>query len=229
VLALVTAAIWSDTFREALARPRQSVPWAVAGLGVVFASAVAMAAMQPETRPQGELPFPADSLRTELRAPEVKLTNHRGQPVDLSELRGKVVVVTAVYASCGFTCPTILQQAKASLEELTPEERADVVVLGISLDAAHDSPEVLARLAEGQQLTGDGWHLLTGEPAVVEQTLLDLGFSWTKDPETGRIDHANLFMVVDRDGRIAYRLGLGERQQRWLVSALKTLLLETAS
>ncbi len=40
------------------------------------------------------------------------------------------------------------------------------------------------------------------------------------------IDHANLFLLVDRAGRIAYRLTLGERQQRWLTSALEFLLRE---
>ena len=34
-----------------------------------------------------------------------------------------------------------------------------------------------------------------------------------RDPETGVINHANLFLLIDRDGRLAYRLGLGERQQ----------------
>ena len=45
-----------------------------------------------------------------------------------------------------------------------------------------------------------------------------------RDPETGVIDHANLFLLIDREGRLAYRLGLGERQQRWLTSALRVLL-----
>ena len=50
-----------------------------------------------------------------------------------------------------------------------------------------------------------------------------------RDPDSGVISHANLFLLIDRDGRLAYRLGLGERQQRWLVSALRVLLGEQAA
>jgi hypothetical protein len=34
------------------------------------------------------------------------------------------------------------------------------------------------------------------------------------------IDHANLFILVDREDRIVYRFTLDERQQSWLGSAL---------
>jgi len=40
------------------------------------------------------------------------------------------------------------------------------------------------------------------------------------------IDHANLFLLLDRNGKVAYRLGLGDRQERWLASALRILLQE---
>ncbi|MNC96767.1 hypothetical protein D3C83_142260 [compost metagenome] len=60
----------------------------------------------------------------------------------------------------------------------------------------------------------------------MESTLDALGVARTRDPETGVIDHANLFVLVDRDGRVAYRFTLGERQERWLVQALRLLLAE---
>ena len=74
------------------------------------------------------------------------------------------------------------------------------------------------------------YHLVPGEPADVERLLDRMQIARARDPETGVISHANLFLLVDRNGRIAYRFGLGERQQRWLTSALKILLHEeTAS
>ena len=45
---------------------------------------------------------------------------------------------------------------------------------------------------------------------------------------TRMIDHANLFLLLDREGRIAYRLSLGDQQERWLVTALQVLLRERA-
>jgi len=49
-----------------------------------------------------------------------------------------------------------------------------------------------------------------------------------RDPKTGVIDHSNLFILVDRQGRVSYRLTLGSRQQQWLISALQVLLAEPA-
>ena len=65
-----------------------------------------------------------------------------------------------------------------------------------------------------------------GPSAPLERLLDRVQIARERDPETGVISHANLFLLIDRDGRIAYRFGLGERQQRWLTSALRILLRE---
>jgi protein SCO1 len=54
-----------------------------------------------------------------------------------------------------------------------------------------------------------------------------MGIERVRNAETGLIDHANLFLVIDRQGRVAYRFTLGDRQEQWLVSALRLLLAET--
>jgi protein SCO1/2 len=152
--------------------------------------------------------------------------NQAGEPVDLSRLRGKVVMLTAVYASCPHTCPVILAQAKRVIGELTDEERADLRLVGVTMDPAHDSPEVLADLAGRHGMERPVYNLVTGEPAEVERILDEMGIARTRDPETGVIEHANLFLLLDREGKIAYRLTLGDRQERWLASALRVLLRE---
>lgn len=68
------------------------------------------------------------------------------------------------------------------------------------------------------------YNLVTGDPAEVERILDEMSVARIRDPETGVIEHPNLFLLLDRDGRLAYRLGLGERQQRWLSAALRVLL-----
>src|SRR5690606_7319407 len=117
-------------------------------------------------------------------------------------------------------------QAKAAVAALTDAERADLTVVGITLDPARDTPAVLAAMADGQGVAAPLYRLATGEPAVVEALLDRLDVSRRRDPETGVIDHANLFLLVDRQGRIAYRFTIGDRQQSWLTSALRLLLRE---
>lgn len=145
VLAAVTAGVWASPLREALAAPRQTLPWVGAAAAFVVASIALMVALQPPARAEGELPFPATSLRTEFAAPTLSLTAQDGSTVDLAALRGQVVMITAIYARCGDTCPMIFAQSKAALAELSPEQRAGVRALAVSLDPERDTTEVSAR------------------------------------------------------------------------------------
>jgi protein SCO1/2 len=97
------------------------------------------------------------------------------------------------------------------------------------MDPNSDSPDILRELAKNHGMESTLYHLVTGDPAEVERLLDRMQIARQRDPETGVISHANLFLLIDRDGRIAYRFGLGERQQRWLTSALRILLREEAT
>jgi protein SCO1/2 len=220
--------VWGRPLRRVLRRcPRAVVPHALLG-GALAALPLGLALWPLASRSGagGELPFPAEELRTALPAPVLDLVDHRGQRLELATLRGRVVLVTAVYARCAFTCPMIFAQSKAALAQLSAREREELSVLGITLDPVHDDTMTLAGLAQAQSIAPPLFRLLTGEPATVERTLDAFGFTRSRDPVTGVIDHANLFVLIDRDGRVAYRFTLGERQQRWLVSALRLLLAE---
>jgi protein SCO1/2 len=120
----------------------------------------------------------------------------------------------------------ILNQTKAAIAELTPEEREGLRVIAVTMDPERDNPDVLGELAKNHGMDSTLYHLVTGDPAEVEPLLDRMQIARQRDPETGIISHANLFLLIDREGRIAYRLGLGERQQRWLTSALRVLLRE---
>jgi protein SCO1/2 len=216
---------WWAPLREMSRRPRAFVPYVATAATLVTVAGVGFAYSGVEA-PTGELPFPAEALRTAFAPPELVLTNQLEQTVDLAALRGKVVVLTAVYASCPHTCPAILSQAKAAIAELDPAAREELRLVAVTLDPENDSPQVLAGLAQMHGLDAPLWNLVTGESVEVEGTLDRMQMARERDPETGVINHANLFLLIDRDGRLAYRLGLGERQQRWLVSALRVLLRE---
>ncbi len=229
MIGAAVAYFWWEPLREVWRKP-----WVIARyLGVaavLVAGASAGFALSADRAPGGEFPFPAEELRTAYAPPQFALTNQRGETVRLADLEGQVVVLTAVYASCPHTCPVILSQTKAAIAQLSPEERAGLRVVAVTMDPERDTPDVLGELANNHGLEPSVYHLVTGDPAEVEPLLDRMQIARQRDPETGVISHANLFLLIDRQGRIAYRLGLGERQQRWMVSALRVLLREpTAS
>lgn len=223
LLSAMIAVLWWQPLREAFVRPARLARPAGAAVLVVTAIAASFAWLAPAA-PAGEIPFPARELRTAHPAPSLQLTNQAGEPVDLAALRGNVVLLTAVYASCGHTCPAILTQARSAIDALPAAKREGLRVVAVTLDPANDSPTVLTELASRHALERPLYQLVTGAVPEVERVLDQMEVARVRDPKTGVIDHANLFLLLDREGRVAYRLTLGERQQRWLVDALGVLL-----
>jgi protein SCO1/2 len=223
------AYFWWEPLRELSKRPWQIARY-VGAAALLVASASASFALLAEPALTGELPFPAEELRTAFETPQFALTNQLHETVGPAAFGGDVIILTAVYASCPHTCPAILSQTQAAVAELSPEERDGLRVIAVTMDPETDTPEVLGQLAKNHGLESPLYHLVTGEPTEVEDLLDRMQIARQRDPETGVISHVNLFLLIDRDGRIAYRFGLGERQQRWLTSALRVLLREeTAS
>lgn len=226
MLSIFILLFWWEPLRTLFRRPGMAFLHAGIGVVLVAGSAAGFVFSSSETATT-ELPFPAEELRTTMHAPEVSLVNQDGEAIDIAELRGKVVVLTAVYASCGHTCPLILQQAKASVAELDESQLQDLRVVAVTMDPENDSSDVLSMLAENHGIETPIYNLLTGPAAEVETTLDRMQIARSRNPETGVIDHANLFLLIDRNGKLAYRLGLGDRQQQWLTTALRVLLNET--
>jgi protein SCO1/2 len=225
VLATIVVAIWWRQFVTAVREPRQLAASAMAALTVIVGAAVAFGAARPALR-DGEFPFPAERIRTSLPAPNFTLTDQDGAPVSLEQLRGRVVLVTGVYSRCGSTCPRIIREARHATVDLTEDERREITVVAVTMDPGHDTPETLRRLADQHRVSTPLFHFVTGPQRDIDRVLDDLSIARETDRRTGIIQHANVFVVVDRHGRIAYRLSLGERRERWLVAALRTLVRE---
>ncbi|MCC6751487.1 MAG: SCO family protein [Deltaproteobacteria bacterium] len=227
ILALIIVGVWWTPLKGLLAGPkRAALPWVGAALALAVGAAVLVTTME-RTQAGGPQPFPAERLRVALHPPAFELTNHTGEKLSLAALKGKVVLITAVYATCGHTCPMILGQAKRAVAKLSAAEKRDLRVIGITLDPERDDPKAMASMAAGQEVEAPLFNLLSGESKLVNRILDELQVARKRDKKTGVIDHANVFFVLDRRGKIAYRLTLGPQQERWLGSALKVLLRES--
>lgn len=228
VLSALLLAFWGRPLKDAWRSRRARLLGASAlSAALVALSGIALFVTQrPEARPG--LEFPAADIRTSVPAPGFALTDHLGRPARLADLRGRVVILTAIYARCSTACPMILAETHALMEALGPAARSDVTLLGITLDPAHDTTARLAEIAAGYRLAGDA-RLLTGAPADVEAALDRYGFERRRDPVTGVIDHAAFFVLVDRQGRIAYRLAASSGQPHWLAEAVRLLVAESAA
>jgi protein SCO1/2 len=138
-------------------------------------------------------------------APEFTLTTQEGTRLSLKDLRGKVVAVTFIYASCADTCPLLTAKLAGLQARLGAEFGSQVFFVAVTVDPEQDTPEVLKRYAQAHGANLAGWAFLTGTPAEVLQTARQYGVYVKKAPR-GDVDHTFLTSLIDRSGllRVQY-------------------------
>lgn len=226
---LVTAFLW----RRGLRPLRTLAGWARHGrtaLAGALAAGAVMAGLYAYGRPAAEadapLPFPGERIRTRLAVPEFRYVDQKGRAFTLGELRGRVVIVTGIYAMCSVTCPEILLETRALVASLPADLRARVAIVALSLNPEEDTLELMDRVTEGYGFQYPEFRYVNGDPAGMHDTLTRLGFARQKNAQTGVIEHANLFLLLDVRGEIAYRFTLDQRHRSWLRAGLIALARE---
>jgi protein SCO1/2 len=129
------------------------------------------------------------------------LTAQDGRRVSLSDLRGKVVVVTFIYASCTDTCPLLTAKLVALQRRLATDANGRIFFVGITVDPERDTSEVLAQYAKGYGADPEGWAFLTGTPAEIQEVARRYGIYRRKQPR-GDVDHTFLTSLVDPAGTL---------------------------
>jgi protein SCO1/2 len=145
----------------------------------------------------------------------------------LSSLRGQVVLVAFGFTSCPDVCPTTLSSWASALRALTPQERAAVRGLFISVDPDRDPPAHVAQYATYFDAALIG---ATGTRAQIDAIARRFSAYYaihaTPDVDAGAdyaVDHAVFTWVVDGTGRIVARLPLAASVDV-TVSALRRFL-----
>ena len=134
-------------------------------------------------------------------APELSLTTQDGQRLSLTELRGKVVALTFIYASCADTCPLLTAKMAGLQAALGADFGPKVFFLSITVDPERDTPAVLQRYAQAHGANLVGWAFLTGTPAEIRQVARRYGIYYRKTAR-GDVDHTFLTSLVDQSGTL---------------------------
>jgi protein SCO1 len=136
--------------------------------------------------------------------PDFTLTSHTGEPISLSDLRGRVTLMYFGYTHCPDFCPTTLAEFK-QIKEALGDDAENVAFVLISVDGSRDTPEVLN---EYLSRFDAGFIGMTGEEGAVEQIGTDYGLHVEKLPGSGGnaeeylVDHAANVYLIDPQGRL---------------------------
>ncbi len=164
------------------------------------------------------------------RLPDFVLQDEHGESFSRDDLHGLVWVADFIFTSCAGTCPLITKQLGVLSKELTanPAERS-VRFVSVSVDPAHDTPEVLSKYARQQDVDPARWSLVTG-PREQVRKLVREGFKLPvgdqSDPAMP-IFHSQNFLLIDRAGQVRGVFdALDETARKELRGALDALLAE---
>jgi cytochrome oxidase Cu insertion factor (SCO1/SenC/PrrC family) len=130
-------------------------------------------------------------------APDFRLMNQFGQPMSLSQFRGKVVMVSFEDSQCTTVCP-LTTQSMLEAKQLLGAAGEKVQLLGV--DANPDATSVTDVLAYSRAHgMVNQWDFLTGP-------LSQLKAAWSAyniavQIEQGQIDHTPALFVIDQQGR----------------------------
>jgi len=138
-------------------------------------------------------------------APKFELTNQNNIKVSNETYKGKVYVLEFFFTTCPSICP------KMNLSMLEIEKtffgNPNFGIVSITIDPAHDTPQVLKDHAKLLGVKSSNWNFLTGDKEAI-MNLSNKGFNLYAGENAkvnGGFEHSGLFALIDKEGNIRCR------------------------
>ena len=156
-------------------------------------SALSSASAAAEQNPNLDLGSPLGGKL----APDIRLVNQFGQPMSLSQFRGRVVLLGFEDSECTTVCP-LTTQSMVLAKELLGKAGTSVQLLGV--DANPDATKV-SDVLDYSRVHGmvNQWDFLTGSAAQLKAVWK--AYNVAVQIESGQIDHTPALYVIDQQGR----------------------------
>lgn len=143
--------------------------------------------------------------------PSIPMVNQDGKTVDLTDFRGKAVLITFVDTQCTDDCPIITRLFGRINQLLSrdPLAYARSQLITVSLDPSHDTPPVLRRYGlkylRGQAAGFAHWQFVDLTPANLHR--LAAGFGVTYARSHGDIVHSLDISLIGADNTLQQSWG----------------------
>jgi protein SCO1/2 len=134
-------------------------------------------------------------------APAFALDSSSGARVTLTDLRGKVLVLSFVFTTCTDSCPILTAKLVAIARALGGDFEARYAFVAISVDPLHDTPARLRDYAAAHGADAPGWYFLTAAASELGAVVRRYG-AFAKQSDSGGVDHLLLTSLIDRAGML---------------------------
>jgi protein SCO1/2 len=139
-------------------------------------------------------------LQSPQRLTDFTLDGSTGEPVSLSDFRGKPVLIYFGYTFCPDVCPTTLNDLTDTMAALG-KKADDVQVIMVSVDPERDTPEQLATYLKYFDPRFIG---MTGAKDDIDAAATQFGVFYEAHEGTAAtgylVDHTSTVALVDEDG-----------------------------
>jgi protein SCO1/2 len=152
--------------------------------------------------PDFPMPNPGHAIAIGDEVPDFNLIDERDRPARLSDFRGKLIAIDFIYTRCPL--PDVCPRLSANFALLQKTFGPRIVLLSITIDPDHDTPEVLREYATRWRADSNTWHFLTGPPDAIRKVGADFGLVYFA--EEGAVTHTSATALVSPDGRLVARL-----------------------
>ena len=134
-------------------------------------------------------------------APPLALNNYLGQPVNIANYHGKVVLVTFLYANCPTLCPLIAANLHTAQAEMGPLAKR-VQIIAVSVDPRGDTPQAVAGFLSRHGMVGKMQYLIGNA-----QSLGRVWAAWNVGSERDAqepdlINHSGLVYGIAASGKL---------------------------
>lgn len=156
-------------------------------------------------------------------ASDFRLTDQFGQPISLSQFRGKPIILTFLYTRCPDICPLTAEKLHTVMLNLGSDAQR-VAVLAVSTDPKGDDIAAALQFSETHRMT-NYWHFLIGSHAALSAvwSSYNVYAAPTATTNNGTVTHTTALYVIDKQGHERVFLG-DDFTSNELTADLKTLL-----
>jgi cytochrome oxidase Cu insertion factor (SCO1/SenC/PrrC family) len=181
--------------------------WAVVMAGVLAVAACGSGATARTQQGMGSMGQPGGAAANPdldtgtslggVAAPGISLVNQFGQPMSLSQFRGKVVVLAFVDSQCTTVCPlTTVSMTQA--RDLLGAAGDQVQLLGVDANPQATSVSDVMSYSQAHSMVNQ-WDFMTGSLAQLQAVWA--AYHIVAQVTAGQIDHTPALFVIDQRGR----------------------------
>jgi protein SCO1 len=134
--------------------------------------------------------------------PPLALRNYRGERVNISQYKGKAVLLTFLYTKCPDVCPLIASNLGVALNAMGSREASKVQVIAVSVDPRGDTPTAVATFLKRHGVAGRMQYLI-GSAHELASAWKAWGVGSERDAQQPQlVNHSGLVYGVSAQGKV---------------------------